>query len=270
ECQRKLRDIRQRFTRLPGQSLPLWLYWCWFAGADGDVFLDRNEAQQLGSLSGDAAIDRGIGRRTGTLSLWRRLVCSVRKAYTAKKLMVRRDRWSTKLEGVQYLTELIMVDVLLRNTRNNQFVDDPDGAYCTWHIWLELKRSASPLYAEALSSVRWNKDLKVLKVKDYIWDYSPEPSPLPQHSCSSVEHKEYAACSDDPCTICHEELGGNSCELECGHGFHRECIRTWLQEHSSTCPICRDYAVLPAAVHESPAWNSSKLYKARPWKRPAF
>ncbi|NWI46058.1 DZIP3 ligase, partial [Picathartes gymnocephalus] len=265
ESQRKLQDIRERFTRLPHQSLLYWLYWCWFSGAHGDIFLDRDEARQLGSLSGVAAIDRGIGRRTGTLSLWRRLVCSMREAYTASKLMVHRDRWNTKLEGVEYLTELTMVDILFGNTRNSQFLDDLDEAYCTWRMWVEFKRSAPPLYAEALSSLTWNMDLKVLKLKTYIWDYTLKPSFPPQDSFYYVEPEEYAASSDDPCTICHEELGRNSCELECGHEFHRECIRTWLQEHSSTCPICRDYAVLPAAVPKRPAWNGSTRYKAKPW-----
>ncbi|KAJ7398929.1 hypothetical protein BTVI_120287 [Pitangus sulphuratus] len=63
------------------------------------------------------------------------------------------------------------------------------------------------------------------------------------------------ACSEDPCTICHDELSRDSCELECGHHFHRECIRTWLKEHSSTCPICRVHALLPEDFPELPAWN---------------
>ncbi|NXB01166.1 DZIP3 ligase, partial [Cnemophilus loriae] len=266
ESQRKLQEIRQRFTRLPDQSFLLWLYDCWFAGANVDVFLDRDEAKQLGSLSRDVAIDTGIGRRTGTLSLWRRLVSSVRDAYTADELMVYRDRWNTKLEGVQYLTELAMVDILYGNTRNTQYLDDLDGAHCTRRMWEAFTRSAPPSYATALSSITWHSDLKVLKLKAYIWDYRLIPSSLPQDSFSyeEIQPKEYAASSDDPCTICHEELSGNLCQLECGHEFHRECIRTWLQEHSSTCPICRDYAVLPADVPERPARNNSKHYKAKP------
>ncbi|KAM6139822.1 E3 ubiquitin-protein ligase TTC3 isoform 1-T1 [Pterocles gutturalis] len=61
--------------------------------------------------------------------------------------------------------------------------------------------------------------------------------------------------SDDPCTICHDELSRDLCELECGHHFHRECIRTWLKQHSSTCPICRVHALLPEDFPELPARN---------------
>ncbi|KFP74671.1 E3 ubiquitin-protein ligase TTC3, partial [Apaloderma vittatum] len=64
-----------------------------------------------------------------------------------------------------------------------------------------------------------------------------------------------AASSDDPCAICHDELSEDSCELECGHCFHRECIRTWLKQHSSTCPICRGHALLPEDFPELPARN---------------
>ncbi|NXS23567.1 DZIP3 ligase, partial [Mystacornis crossleyi] len=270
ESQLKLQDIRERFTRLPEESLLLWLYDCWFAGASLDVFLNRYEARQLGSLARDVAVDRGIGRRKGTLSLWRRLVESVRDAYAGHEVMVRRARWNSKLEGVRYLTELTMLDILYGNTRNVQYLDNPDEAYCTWYIWEAFKTSAPPLYAKALSSFTWHGDLKVLKLKAYVWDCSEAPSSLPQDSYVEIQPKEYAASGDDPCTICHEELSRNTCELECGHEFHRECIRTWLQEHSSTCPICREYAVLPAELPERPAWNDSKRYKAKAWKRSAF
>ncbi|CAN8197029.1 unnamed protein product [Coccothraustes coccothraustes] len=67
--------------------------------------------------------------------------------------------------------------------------------------------------------------------------------------------QDSAACSEDPCTICHDELSRDCCELECGHHFHRECIRTWLKQHSSTCPICRVHALLPEDFPELPAWN---------------
>ncbi|XP_010281056.1 PREDICTED: E3 ubiquitin-protein ligase TTC3, partial [Phaethon lepturus] len=72
---------------------------------------------------------------------------------------------------------------------------------------------------------------------------------------SKWKKRDYAASSDDPCTICHDELSRDSCELECGHRFHRECIRTWLKQHSSTCPICRVHALLPEDFPELPARN---------------
>lgn len=49
---------------------------------------------------------------------------------------------------------------------------------------------------------------------------------------------------DDCCSICWSEYvipeNDNSgvCKLDCGHGFHCECITKWL-EVSGTCPMCR-------------------------------
>ncbi|KAM8819862.1 E3 ubiquitin-protein ligase TTC3 [Eudromia elegans] len=64
-------------------------------------------------------------------------------------------------------------------------------------------------------------------------------------SRSKWKKSDDPASDNDPCIICHEEQSRDSCELECGHRFHRQCIATWLKEHSSTCPICRVHALLP-------------------------
>ncbi|NXA51181.1 TTC3 ligase, partial [Nothocercus julius] len=64
-------------------------------------------------------------------------------------------------------------------------------------------------------------------------------------SRSKWKKSDDPASDDDPCIICHEERSRDSCELECGHRFHRECVGTWLKEHSSTCPICRVHVLLP-------------------------
>ncbi|NXN72341.1 TTC3 ligase, partial [Himantopus himantopus] len=87
-----------------------------------------------------------------------------------------------------------------------------------------------------------------------------QPNPQPWGNVGATPKSkwkklDYTASSDDPCTICHDELSGDSCELECGHHFHRECIRTWLKQHSSTCPICRVHALLPEDFPELPARN---------------
>lgn len=56
-------------SQQPGESLVTWLLLCWDT-VSLNMKLDRNEAKQLGSLSQDAGIDKGIGKRTETLSLW--------------------------------------------------------------------------------------------------------------------------------------------------------------------------------------------------------
>ncbi|XP_046717290.1 E3 ubiquitin-protein ligase TTC3 isoform X2 [Silurus meridionalis] len=85
---------------------------------------------------------------------------------------------------------------------------------------------------------------------------SPSPSidrasatPPPAHvwkSVSSPQRKTSRALNmEDPCIICHEDMTPEDmCVLECRHSFHRECIKSWLKEQS-TCPTCREHALLP-------------------------
>lgn len=40
------------------------------------------------------------------------------------------------------------------------------------------------------------------------------------------------------CAICFEEVGVLSAKLECGHVFHGNCLKQWL-EYKPNCPCCR-------------------------------
>ncbi|XP_023869344.1 E3 ubiquitin-protein ligase TTC3 [Salvelinus sp. IW2-2015] len=71
----------------------------------------------------------------------------------------------------------------------------------------------------------------------------------PTHVWKSVgaqgHSKSKALNMEDPCIICHEDMSQEDlCVLECRHSFHRECIKSWLKEQS-TCPTCREHALLP-------------------------
>ena len=56
------------------------------------------------------------------------------------------------------------------------------------------------------------------------------------------------------CSICYEEFSDAFLQVTtvCGHQYHRECIRKWLDNHT-TCPLCRtDIAVQrPRDTHRS-------------------
>ncbi|XP_065120960.1 E3 ubiquitin-protein ligase TTC3 isoform X1 [Paramisgurnus dabryanus] len=63
----------------------------------------------------------------------------------------------------------------------------------------------------------------------------------------SEKHRNAALAlnMEDPCIICHEDMSAEDvCVLECRHSFHRQCIKSWLKEQS-TCPTCREHALLP-------------------------
>ncbi|PKU35260.1 hypothetical protein llap_14435 [Limosa lapponica baueri] len=68
-----LRNIRKDFSHNDGQTLVSWLLRCWDNGA-GCMELDGAEARHLGNLSKEAGIDKALGEKSQTLSLWRRLI----------------------------------------------------------------------------------------------------------------------------------------------------------------------------------------------------
>ncbi|GAB0203677.1 hypothetical protein GRJ2_002833300 [Grus japonensis] len=76
----ELRDMRKDFSCLPGEHIITWLLRCWDNGASS-LELEGREAKQLGSLSREGGIDKAIGKKAQALSLWRRLLSSVRERY---------------------------------------------------------------------------------------------------------------------------------------------------------------------------------------------
>lgn len=46
---------------------------------------------------------------------------------------------------------------------------------------------------------------------------------------------------ESACPICMEDIqqGTVASKLHCGHLFHTECIRVWLKQSKSNCPMCR-------------------------------
>ena len=43
----------------------------------------------------------------------------------------------------------------------------------------------------------------------------------------------------EECPVCYEALTTGVFTTECGHKFHRTCMRRWM-EKNDTCPMCRD------------------------------
>ncbi|XP_062392443.1 E3 ubiquitin-protein ligase TTC3 isoform X2 [Sardina pilchardus] len=93
--------------------------------------------------------------------------------------------------------------------------------------------------------------------------YSPgrqtgTPPSVWKHEAVQRQNSRRMLNMEDPCIICHEEvLPENRCVLECRHGFHHECINSWLNTQS-TCPTCRkhvlhsgDFPVLPVRLDKS-------------------
>jgi hypothetical protein len=66
------------------------------------------------------------------------------------------------------------------------------------------------------------------------------PSVIPR-----LAHKPYEMIVnvdfDKECIICMEKIEKRECRLNCGHGYHYNCIKEWAYDRqNNTCPQCRE------------------------------
>ena len=114
----ELRDMRKDFSRRPGEHIITWLLQCWDNGASS-LELEGREAKQLGSLAREGGIDKAIGKGTQALSLWRRLLSSVKERYPFKEDVICQPGKQTTMErGIQYPRELAMLEVIYDDLDN--------------------------------------------------------------------------------------------------------------------------------------------------------
>ncbi|GAB0203766.1 hypothetical protein GRJ2_002842200 [Grus japonensis] len=131
----ELRDMRKDFSCLPGEHIITWLLRCWDNGASS-LELEGREAKQLGSLSREGGIDKAIGKKAQALSLWRRLLSSVRERYPfSEDVVCRPGKWTTMERGIQYLRELAVREMVYYDPDNVQLPTDPDEVQCTRPMW---------------------------------------------------------------------------------------------------------------------------------------
>ncbi|RMC03329.1 hypothetical protein DUI87_20525 [Hirundo rustica rustica] len=151
----ELHDLRREFTRQTNESILTWLLCIWNAAAN-DTILDGSEARQLGSLSRDVVIDQGIGRTQQTLSLWRRLLTSVRDRYLCKEdLQVHQGKWSTMEQGICCLRELAVLEIIF--SEDERFPKSPADVQCTSQIWLRFAQLGPELYSHYLATLQWRE-----------------------------------------------------------------------------------------------------------------
>ncbi|RMC09972.1 hypothetical protein DUI87_12762 [Hirundo rustica rustica] len=151
----ELRDLRREFTRQTNESILTWLLRIWDAAAN-DTTVDGSEARQLGSLSRDVVIDQGIGRTQQTLSLWRRLLTSVRDRYLCKEdLQAHQGKWSTMEHGIRCLRELAVLEIIF--SEDERFPKSPDDVQCTSQMWLRFSQLGPKVYSCYLATLQWRE-----------------------------------------------------------------------------------------------------------------
>ncbi|GAB0176012.1 hypothetical protein GRJ2_000066400 [Grus japonensis] len=154
----ELRDVRKDFSRLPGEHIITWLLRCWDNGASS-LELEGREAKQLGSLSREGGIDKAIGKKAQALSLWRRLLSSVRERYPfSEDVVCQPGKWTTMERGIQYLRELAVREMVYYDPDNAQLPTDPNEVQCTRPMWRKLVQSAPSSYANSLAVIDWKSE----------------------------------------------------------------------------------------------------------------
>ncbi|GAB0209273.1 hypothetical protein GRJ2_003393000 [Grus japonensis] len=150
--------MRKDFSCLPGEHIITWLLCCWDNGAS-TLELEGREAKQLGSLSREGGVDKAIGKKAQALSLWRRLLSSVRERYPFREDVVcRPGKWTTMERGIQYQRELAVREMVYYDPDNAQLPTDPDEVQCTWPMWWKFVWSAPSSYANSLAVIDWKSE----------------------------------------------------------------------------------------------------------------
>ncbi len=70
----------------------------------------------------------------------------------------------------------------------------------------------------------------------------------------------------DKCSICLDEINNNTPNIECGHIFHRECLKEHFksQDNEYSCPLCRkklDIQIKNDEIISIRSKNSTKILK---------
>ena len=91
----------------------------------------------------------------------------------------------------------------------------------------------------------------ILRDSDYSLNVEDglSSSVLERNSHSEVIDLTYSDISDtekdqfDFCSICLDEKNESVVKLNCGHLYHKDCVKDWLRRELS-CPVCRSNITL--------------------------
>lgn len=105
-------------------------------------------------------------------------------------------------------------------------------------------------YSDAIQRVIARmQNLMAVYWRDYVWVSEIESASRDelQPIVDKINYK------GETCSICLDTYKHNDRvgQLSCGHTFHNDCVRTWL-EHQKTCPLCRAQNVIVAKIETTP------------------
>ena len=180
----EIRSLRKDFSRHPNEPIATWLLRCWDNGANS-VWLDSREARQLGGIARDSAIDRGISTcQNQAFTLWKRMLLAVKERYPFKDdLMPEKKKWADMEEGICYLREYAVVEML----HSPDFIPDepdqehdPERVRCTPNMWRTFTKTAPERYASTFAAMygRGERRPLISELVNKLQDFELHLSPL--------------------------------------------------------------------------------------------
>ena len=180
----EIRSLRKDFSRHPNEPIATWLLRCWDNGANS-VWLDSREARQLGGVARDSAIDRGISTcQNQAFTLWKRMLLAVKERYPFKDdLMPEKKKWADMEEGICYLREYAVVEML----HSPDFIPDepdqehdPERVRCTPNMWRTFTKTAPERYASTFAAMygRGERRPLISELVNKLQDFELHLSPL--------------------------------------------------------------------------------------------
>ncbi|RMC20051.1 hypothetical protein DUI87_00897 [Hirundo rustica rustica] len=157
-----LRNLQKDLAWRGCEAYTAWLVRVWDLIGTG-VQLDNSEARNLGPLTQDSGVNQVFVREPGPLSLWERLLMSVRERFVHRDRMQEhhhRMRWKTLEEGIQQLREVAVLEVHFG--RGGQHDNDPDKVRCTGQMLWNLATLGPSQYATFIATIHPDNNRKTV------------------------------------------------------------------------------------------------------------
>ena len=149
----ELGDVRKDCRCQSGEWIATWLLRCWDNGANSQQ-LEGKAVQQLGFLARSRGRERGLGKEATICSLWKQLLFNVRARYPLKEALVNSpEKWTTADEGIQYLRDLSVLDVIYSDLDDDEVSKDSAAVLCTRAMWRKVTESGPALYSNSLAAM---------------------------------------------------------------------------------------------------------------------
>lgn len=167
-------------------SIVTWLLWYWNNGSNR-LELKGREAKQLAMEGGN---DKAIGKVAQSFTIWRWLLSGVKESHPFKEDVVcHPGKCTTTERGIQYPSELGMLEVIYDDLDDKQISQDPGEVKCTWPTWQEFVWSAPSSYTNSLAVMTWKdwEEFTVDELPNELRQYEESLSSYTQTCVSALE-----------------------------------------------------------------------------------